>query len=78
MFFFKLGGRCGCVYGTKGAADRKLLGTADIENPVHILTVINVNVRGTLRDVTQIVQSQFCILKTAQSPTYLSVTKQHT
>jgi hypothetical protein len=55
MFFFKLGGRCGCEYGTKGVADRKRLGTADIENPVHILTVINVNGNGTLRDVTQIV-----------------------
>jgi hypothetical protein len=29
MFFFKkVGGRCGCVYGTKGAVDRKRLGTA--------------------------------------------------
>jgi hypothetical protein len=55
MFFIKLGGRCGCGYGTKGAADQKRLGTADIENPVHILTVINVNGRGTLRDVMQIV-----------------------
>jgi hypothetical protein len=55
LCFFKLGGRCGCEYGTEGAADRKRLGTADIENPVHILTVINVNGSGTLTDVTQIV-----------------------
>jgi hypothetical protein len=27
MFFKKVGGRCGCVYETKGAVDRKSLGT---------------------------------------------------
>jgi hypothetical protein len=27
MFFKKVGGRCGCVYGTKGAVDRKSLRT---------------------------------------------------
>jgi hypothetical protein len=27
MFLKKAGGRCGCVYGTKGAVDRKSLGT---------------------------------------------------
>jgi hypothetical protein len=27
MFFKKVRGRCGCVYGTKGAVDRKNLGT---------------------------------------------------
>jgi hypothetical protein len=34
MFFFskKLGGRCGCVYGTKGAVDRKSLGTTGLDH----------------------------------------------
>jgi hypothetical protein len=31
MFFKKGRGRCGCVYGTKGAVDRKSLGTADLD-----------------------------------------------
>jgi hypothetical protein len=31
MFFKKGRGRCGCVYGTKGAVDRKSLGTTDID-----------------------------------------------
>jgi hypothetical protein len=31
MFFKKkVGGRCGCVYGTKGAVDRKSLGTTGL------------------------------------------------
>jgi hypothetical protein len=30
MFFKKGRGGCGCVYGTKGAADRKSLGTAGV------------------------------------------------
>jgi hypothetical protein len=31
MFFKKkVGGRCGCVCGTKGAVDRKCLGTSDL------------------------------------------------
>jgi hypothetical protein len=30
-FLKKVGGRCGCVYGTEGAVDRKLLGTAGLE-----------------------------------------------
>jgi hypothetical protein len=34
MFFKWVGGRCGCVYGTKGAVDRKSLGTAGVH---HIL-----------------------------------------
>ena len=33
-FLKKTGGRCGCVYWTKGAVDRKSLGTADVD---HIL-----------------------------------------
>jgi hypothetical protein len=28
FFLNKVGGRCGCVYGTKGAVDRKSMGTA--------------------------------------------------
>jgi hypothetical protein len=34
MFFLKGrgGGRGGCVYGTKGAVDRKSLGTADLDD----------------------------------------------
>jgi hypothetical protein len=30
-FLKKVGGRCGCVYGTKGAVDRKSLGTTGVE-----------------------------------------------
>jgi hypothetical protein len=29
-FLKKVGGRCGCVYGTKGAVDRKNLETTDL------------------------------------------------
>ena len=35
-FLKKVGGRCGCVYGTKGAADRKSLGTAGVDPPKGI------------------------------------------
>jgi hypothetical protein len=31
VFFKKVGGRCGCVYGTKGAVDRKSLGTTGLD-----------------------------------------------
>jgi hypothetical protein len=31
MFFKNGRGRCGCVYGTKGAVDRKSLGTAYLD-----------------------------------------------
>jgi hypothetical protein len=30
-FLKEVGGRCGCVYGTKGAVDRKSLGTTGLE-----------------------------------------------
>jgi hypothetical protein len=30
-FLKKVGGRCGCVYGTKGAVDQKSLGTTDVD-----------------------------------------------
>jgi hypothetical protein len=32
-FLKKIGGRCGCVYGTKGAVARKSLGTAGLDTP---------------------------------------------
>jgi hypothetical protein len=31
-FLKKVGGRCGCVYGTEGAVDRKSLGTAVLDD----------------------------------------------
>jgi hypothetical protein len=31
MFFKKIGGRCGRVYGTKGAVDRKSSGTTGLD-----------------------------------------------
>jgi hypothetical protein len=31
-FLKKEGGRCGCVYGNKGALDRKSFGTTDVES----------------------------------------------
>jgi hypothetical protein len=30
-FLKKVGGRCGCAYGTKGAVDQKGLGTTDLD-----------------------------------------------
>jgi hypothetical protein len=37
FFFFKVGGRCGCVYGTKGAVDRKSLETTRLEQWAYVL-----------------------------------------
>jgi hypothetical protein len=31
-FLNKVGGRCGCVYGTEGAADRKSLGITGLDD----------------------------------------------
>jgi hypothetical protein len=46
MFFFKkVGGRCGCVYGTKGAVDRKSLETAVLDD-----VQVSVNVKGSEED----------------------------
>jgi hypothetical protein len=36
MFFKKGRGRCGCVYGTEGAVDRKSLGTAEECRLTHL------------------------------------------
>jgi hypothetical protein len=38
MFFFKkAGGRCGCVYGTKGAVDQKSLGTTALDDALSLV-----------------------------------------
>jgi hypothetical protein len=35
-FLKKVGGRCGYVYGAKGAVDRKSLGTTVLESELHL------------------------------------------
>jgi hypothetical protein len=39
-FLKNVGGRCGCVYGTKGAVDRKSLGTAVLRGQGQALNTV--------------------------------------